>query len=1389
MKQQMKWFLIVALLMASLLAQTAHARIAAESIPPELAPWRDWVLHGQENELCPGQYNDPSLTRCQWPTRLHLDVADDGARFEQRWYVFAPGWIILPGGEGLWPDGVLLNGNAAVVVAHDGLPAMFVPTGEHQIQGRFFWEQKPDAILLPPSLGLFSLTLDGMETPAPDIIDQNRLLLNHRPAADKAENQVRITIFRLLKDSIPMQVETLMRMDVVGDPREIQVAGGLLDGSTAMALDSPLPAHLNNENLLIVQARPGRWEIRIQARLNGPRTRIEAGLLPYGPEIWSFAPYHHLRMVEVTGVGMIEPGQTDMPEAWRRFQAYAVSQNDIMTFKELRRGNPDPPPDQLKLRRTWWLNFNGTGFTIHDTVTGTINRQWALALNPPGVLGRVAVNGQNQVITAQGEAKKAGVELRSGKLALTADAQMEGPGKPLPIVGWDHDFDQVAGTLHLPPGWRLLAASGIDNTSDSWLQNWSLLDFFLVLIIALAAFKLRNWKWGAAALVLMVLIFQEPGAPRLVWLHLLAVTALLSFIPKGWLRRGVIAWGMCALLVLVIQAVPFIITQIRWGIYPQLASHESWTTQDYNRLRGAGVENEALNADVDAEMEYDRPAPAPSRQAMDMKKATERPYGSASSSLISSVSKPYFGPEPDTLIPTGPGLPKWRWQTISLAWNGPVTKDQTMRLFLVSPTINLLLAFLRVGLLIGVAGGWFLNRSNRQKIRAVLAENIGPSLSSAIVIFTLLMMTNAPMAQAQETPTGFPPQPLLEELKQRLLAPPDCMDACGDISRMEINLSDDQMVLMLKVHTATQTAVPLPANKTEWSPAQVLMDNAPISGLASEADGQLWAMVPPGVHTILMSGSVSRSETVQLSLLLKPHMISVNAPDWDVRGLLPDNAAASTLQLVRRRQKHTPAAQRDIVSVTPFFQVERRLELGLTWQVTTLIHRITPVGSPAMINIPLLTDEAVTTPGISIDGNMALVHFATDQREAVYTATLPVTTQIVLTAPKAVPWVETWRLDAATIWHYDTHGITAIQLQTADGLRQSQWQPWPGESVTIDISRPSAIAGKTKTIDQADLTISPGRRFGIGELTLHLRTSQGGQHTVALPENANLQAVTVDQNALPVRQEGRLVTLPLKPGAQTIYLRWHQASVFSWHYQTPEVDVGTDAVNARLTLKMPDNRWTLATFGPRWGPAVLFWSYLIALVLMAIVLSRIPVTRLKTRHWLLLILGLTQIPIGMALIIAGWLVVLGLRDKGPMPGNRLAFNGIQIGLILWTLAAFVCLFESVRAGLIGQPQMHIVGNGSNSMTMNWTMDHINGLLPRARVFNLSVWVYRGLMLLWALWLALSLIQWLQWGWRCFSRDQVWMTLNFRRKSSKADPKSDAKAKTEAEKGAPPLSWS
>jgi hypothetical protein len=204
MKRRKKWILLIVFIFQALNFDPVFARLTPEQLPPDLAPWRNWAIYGHESELCPQRFDDPTITRCQWPTRLQLDIADDGARFEQHAYVFTPEWIVLPGGGGAWPDGVTLDGQAAVVIPHDGSPAIHAPVGEHHIQGRFFWRRIPDDLLLPPSLGLLSISHNGIADEASPIIDQNRLLLNAKPRPQREENLVRVHIFRLFRDTIPM---------------------------------------------------------------------------------------------------------------------------------------------------------------------------------------------------------------------------------------------------------------------------------------------------------------------------------------------------------------------------------------------------------------------------------------------------------------------------------------------------------------------------------------------------------------------------------------------------------------------------------------------------------------------------------------------------------------------------------------------------------------------------------------------------------------------------------------------------------------------------------------------------------------------------------------------------------------------------------------------------------------------------------------------------------------------------------------------------------------------------------------------------------------------------------------------------------------------------------
>jgi hypothetical protein len=186
-------------------------------------------------------------------------------------------------------------------------------------------------------------------------------------------------------------------------------------------------------------------------------------------------------------------------------------------------------------------------------------------------------------------------------------------------------------------------------------------------------------------------------------------------------------------------------------------------------------------------------------------------------------------------------------------------------------------------------------------------------------------------------------------------------------------------------------------------------------------------------------------------------------------------------------------------------------------------------------------------------------------------------------------------------------------------------------------------------------------------------------------------------------------------------------------------------------LKVPDGRWVLWTYGPLRGPAVRFWSVLVFSVLVGVVLGRLRSSAPGIRDWVLLCIGLTQVPLAAAFAVAGWLLCLAWRAREPYAGVRpWVYNLLQTGLVLWTLAALGILAQAVATGLLGQPEMFVVGNGSSRLLLKWYLARNSGALPQPGCVHVSLWWYRLAMLLWALWLAGAVLAWLQRGWEAFS---------------------------------------
>ena len=146
---------------------------------------------------------------------------------------------------------------------------------------------------------------------------------------------------------------------------------------------------------------------------------------------------------------------------------------------------------------------------------------------------------------------------------------------------------------------------------------------------------------------------------------------------------------------------------------------------------------------------------------------------------------------------------------------------------------------------------------------------------------------------------------------------------------------------------------------------------------------------------------------------------------------------------------------------------------------------------------------------------------------------------------------------------------------------------------------------------------------------------------------------------------------------------------------------------------------------------------------------------MSTVQWLLLVIGLTQINVLLALIVIAWLFVLALRERVGENLTPFAFNGLQVMLALLTVLALGLLFSAIENGLLGQPDMQVAGNGSSGHQLQWFQDRVSAAHPQAWVLSVSLWFYRGLMLAWALWLAFALLDWLRWGWQAFSSHGLW----------------------------------
>ncbi|WP_242512281.1 hypothetical protein [Pseudolysobacter antarcticus] len=1390
-----------------------YATAPDNDIPGALKDWRAWVLHGSDYRACPfiatAAPKDASTYLCAWPGKLTITADDHGANVAQHWRVDAPSWVPLPGDTQNWPQDFTLNGQRVPLLAHGGAPSIWLTPGNYDLRAHITWSERPQVLPVPAATVLIDLSVDGKPIAAPQR-DGNGVALGRSATTATEADSLSLQVFRLLEDGVPAELTTRIQLDVGGSAREIDLGAPLGAEFAPLALSGDLPARLDAASHLHVQLRPGHWSLNLRARALAPLAIVAAPTIA-GPwptqEVWSYFAAAGLRVTNPVSTTPIDPGQADVPSEWRTLPAFALAAGEKLTVEERSRGQAPDEANRLNLIREAWLDFSGDGISTKDHLSGTLVRDWRLDVAAPYVLRRAETqlrgNTEGLLITRGASAEKSGVEWSRAQVNLNAGMRIDRHGMSLPVNGWQQNLDSVAMTLHLPFGYRLLGAPGADAVTGSWASHWRLLDAFLVALVALFAWRLLGIVGGIAATVYLVIGYQEFGAPFWTLAAVLIFALIHRVLPAGKPQLVLRVLARVAVIAMLLVALPFVAGQVRAAIYPQLENspevfagvsggmignyaglyrHRTSRTLDakmQEQMKDAPAEPEQAEDEVDASPPPTASPPAPA--AMMAKPVMNAPMKSKletvevtggrirrtdveTASPVLTIDRAKVMPRyaENTIVQSGSGEPDWHYgSTAQLHWSGPVLPQQNVQLVILSPLFTrllrlvlvALLAWISLRLLQGVFGG------DAPTASPSVRPNRGMSAVGSVMLLGLLL---TPHAFAQ----GAPDQNILNELRNRLTEVPHCAPECAKIANATVLADGDRIRIALEAHVGERVALPVPSGAHGLVLRTITLDGVAQDALA-QRDGKWWVVATRGVHRIEMEFSAAQNDKIMLNFPLAPAQIEVNAPGWVASGVSDARLLTDALELVRLHVgSDAGASSGGEQQFAPFVRLTRDISVDLDWSINNTVQRLAPASGGFSVELPLLTNETVQTAQLKVREQHITVPLNSNAASAIWQSRLARSDSFTLTAPALTERAEVWKITLNPMWHAEFSGLPETQPQAAtDDYWTHEFHPLPGETLTVKVTRPEAIPGDSIALDSVGLDSNIAQHASEHSMTLNLRSTRGGEHAIDLPAGAQVLGVDKDGQTQNLRPRDNKLSLPITPGAQRFTIRWRESSELGLHNTVPAVNLHLAAANLQLVLNLPQDRWVLFVYGPTTGPAVLYWGELLLMLLLAYALTRLRRTPLAYWQWVLLGIGFSTFSWVALVVVVVWLLALQWRAERGSELNDLRFNLLQLGLIVLSIAALLCLVTAIPYGLLGEPDMQVTGNGSQAHALRWFTDFsASGDLPSAGAIALPMWAYKLAMLAWALWLANALIGWLRNGFAAYGKDGYW------RAAAKSAPK-------------------
>jgi hypothetical protein len=200
----------------SVLSSPMVAQDRSNWIPEPLHSWQAWVLWDHRDQASPTPYNSHAERINFWASKLSMETTKSGSDWQVELNVYSESWVPLPGDENVWPESVTVNDQPIAVLERDGRPAIQLAPRPGLIKGKFLWQETPEKLSIPKSIGILALTMDGESVERPNWDDEGFVWLKRIQANEDAKDQLTVQAHRVLEDGLPMWLRTYIETRVTG---------------------------------------------------------------------------------------------------------------------------------------------------------------------------------------------------------------------------------------------------------------------------------------------------------------------------------------------------------------------------------------------------------------------------------------------------------------------------------------------------------------------------------------------------------------------------------------------------------------------------------------------------------------------------------------------------------------------------------------------------------------------------------------------------------------------------------------------------------------------------------------------------------------------------------------------------------------------------------------------------------------------------------------------------------------------------------------------------------------------------------------------------------------------------------------------------------------------